>query len=401
LGNVVDLFTKAGIEPDQRLLDALRMQRPRIAVDSIPLLYALQKLNVRGLHLLPHLRAEHPDNADLRPPQEASSDFLTNLNFSGTTTWLLESAAAHVGPTRSLGAAQVLKAIVTHALDNPGYEGRAVTLDHIVAAASGDRHANVKDVPQLQKLLRLANDAVDGVEDYQYILTFDDKGIRFRIVSTLGDYSQATESGLWVPQRALLTHIDSYGFFTKDSIDELEALINNAEAKEQEFQEFFERHPGYLRQWDYREVHPHVYLQRSDMGPLIPDFILTNPEAQRAAIVELKRAGAMVGRVVRHQDNRVRFADAVMEARAQLLQYRDWFDDHRHRDLIKNAMGLEIYRPRMMVIIGRASDFRPGIERARLEDHNRDIELITYDDILRYAKNRRAIIESPPAIHQS
>ena len=300
-----------------------------------------------------------------------------------------------MGSTKSLGSAQLLKAIVTHAVENPGYTGRWVTLDHIIAAAAGDRQRDVNDVPQLKELLRLASNSVDGVEDYQYILSFDDTGIRFRVVSTLGDYAQVKEAGLWVPQRALLTHIDSYGFFTSESIDELESLINDASAREQTFQEFFERHPNFLRQWDYREVHPHVYLQRQEMGPLIPDFILTNPEAQRAAIVELKRAGAMTGRVVRHQDNRVRFADAVMEARAQLLQYRDWFDVPHHRDLIKEAMGLELYRPRMMVIIGRASDFRPGIERARLEDHNRDIEVVTYDDILRYAKQRRAIIDSP------
>ena len=395
MSKIVDIFAAAKVEPDQRLLDALRMQRPSTTVDSIPLLYALQKLNVRGLHLLPNLRGEHSDNAALRPPQESDREHLANLKASSTTTTLLESASRHVGSTRSLGSAQLLKAIVTHAVENPGYTGRWVTLDHIIAAAAGDRQRDVNDVPQLKELLRLASNSVDGVEDYQYILSFDDTGIRFRVVSTLGDYAQVTEAGLWVPQRALLTHIDSYGFFTSESIDELESLINDASAREQTFQEFFERHPNFLRQWDYREVHPHVYLQREEMGPLIPDFILTNPEAQRAAIVELKRAGAMTGRVVRHQDNRVRFADAVMEARAQLLQYRDWFDVPHHRDLIKEAMGLELYRPRMMVIIGRASDFRPGIERARLEDHNRDIEVVTYDDILRYAKQRRAIIDSP------
>ena len=394
MAKVLDILTSAGVEPDQRVLDALRMQDPEHPVDSIPLLYALQKLNARGLHLLPNLWGEHPWNEHLRPPGEASDDHLANLK-AGHVDILLKKAVRHVGPTKSLGSAELLKGIVTHAIENPDFTLRLVTLDHIVAAACGDPRRNVHDVPQLKELFRLANEVVDGVEDYQYILTFDGTGVRFRVVSTLGDYVQPAASGLLFPQRALLTHLDSYGFFTSESIGELESLINDPKAREREFQEFFERHPSFLRQRDYREVHPHVYLQRNDAGPLIPDFILTNTEAQRAAIVELKRAGALRGKLVRHQDNRVRFADAVMEARAQLMQYRDWFDIPQHRDAIKEAVGIEIYRPRMMVIIGRASDFRPGIERARLEDQNREVELVTYDDILRYAKERRATIEMP------
>jgi hypothetical protein len=46
-----------------------------------------------------------------------------------------------------------------------------------------------------------------------------------------------------------------------------------------------------------------------------------------------------------------------------------------------------------MVIIGRASQFQDEIERQKLRDRDKDIEIVTYDDILRYAQQRRVIIE--------
>jgi len=155
----------------------------------------------------------------------------------------------------------------------------------------------------------------------------------------------------------------------------LDALINNVKAKEDDFQRFFERHPHFFRKWDFREVYSHVYLTREDDGPLVPDFILTNVAAQDAAIVDLKLAARLRKPLVRRQPNRVRFADAIMEARAQLLEYRDWFDAPDNRKRLKDRVGMEIYRPRLMTIIGRASEFADGLERQRLRDQLKDIEI--------------------------
>lgn len=248
-----------------------------------------------------------------------------------------------------------------------------------------------KFVP-LRNLLHKLRSEQYGAEDFQYILTLEEERMAFRIISTLDDYVQASDSGLWVPQRVLLTHFGDYGLFTIDEIKELEELINHPRTGEAEFQKFFERHPHFLRRWDHRGIYPHVYLTRERDGPLIPDFILTNREAAEATILELKRA-TLKKKLIRHQDNRRRFADAVMEARAQLLEYQDWFDIPENRMKIKSLVGMEIYRPRLMVIIGRVSEFQDEIERQKLRDRNKDIEIVTYDDILRYAQQRRVIIE--------
>ena len=54
---------------------------------------------------------------------------------------------------------------------------------------------------------------------------------------------------------------------------------------------------------------------------------------------------------------------------------------------------VEIYRPRLAVIIGRSADFRDEFDRQRLSSDNPDVEIVTYDDILAFAKRRRLLIE--------
>jgi hypothetical protein len=61
--------------------------------------------------------------------------------------------------------------------------------------------------------------------------------------------------------------------------------------------------------------------------------------------------------------------------------------------MLKDKVGMEIYNPRLMVVIGRSSEFRDEIERASLRADNPDIEIATYDDILNFAKNRTVFIE--------
>jgi hypothetical protein len=126
-------------------------------------------------------------------------------------------------------------------------------------------------------------------------------------------------------------------------------------------------------------------------GPLVPDFILTDRECQKAAIVELKLPRP---KLIRRQHNRERFADAVMEARTQLLRYRDWFREDSHRTSLKELVGMKIYEPQLIAIIGRASEFVDEFDRQRLRADTSDIEVVTYDDILTYAERRRVMISS-------
>ncbi len=83
-----------------------------------------------------------------------------------------------------------------------------------------------------------------------------------------------------------------------------------------------------------------------------------------------------------------------MEARAQLLTYRRYFEETSNRQKMRELLGMEIYHPHLAVVIGRSTEFVSSLQRQRLISDTADIEIVTYDDILAYAQRRRAIIET-------
>jgi hypothetical protein len=84
-----------------------------------------------------------------------------------------------------------------------------------------------------------------------------------------------------------------------------------------------------------------------------------------------------------------------MEARAQLLEYREWFRTQENRRQLASVIGMEIYEPALTVIIGRASEFRDSLDRQKLKASLPYLELVTYDDIVKFAKRRRLQIDDP------
>ena len=73
------------------------------------------------------------------------------------------------------------------------------------------------------------------------------------------------------------------------SIEELESLINDPQAKEKDFQTFFERNPDFILNDEYKKAHPHIVLMKEDGDSLVPDFVL-EPIDQNALsdLLELK-----------------------------------------------------------------------------------------------------------------
>ncbi len=232
-------------------------------------------------------------------------------------------------------------------------------------------------------------------EDNEFVISLDKSGqIRFRPLGHLGDHALRSQTGLLLPTRALQVFGETYGAYSQDQIAELEDLINDSRSNENHFQLFFERHPHFFRRWDYRAIHPHVYLTREsdNDGPLIPDFLLTNQDAQQAFLLDLKLPSE---RLITRQKNRDRFSAAIMEARAQLTTYRDWFDDKYNREKVKDKLGMSVFRPQLAVIIGRSSEFRDELDRQRLRSAHPDIEVVTYDDILKFCKRRQLEVRNP------
>jgi hypothetical protein len=220
----------------------------------------------------------------------------------------------------------------------------------------------------------------------------DNDQLRVRELSVLADVYQKDDAGRAVNQRALLTHVqDRLSVFTEDDIAELMDLMDNRRAREADFQRFFVAHSRLVAAaFNLQDVHPHVFLDNRDRD-LIPDFILTDPVLQRAAVVELKLPRQLL---IRRQANRDRFASAVMEARAQLLRYREWFRDENNRKALRAKVGMEIYEPKMGVIIGRNAAFLGDVDRQHLSTNTPDVEIVTFDDLVNLAKRRKWIIES-------
>ena len=225
----------------------------------------------------------------------------------------------------------------------------------------------------------------------QFILEADGDLIRVQPFGAFGGFQLSDEpladGSLWIARGNVIQQSVT---FTPDSLAELEHLINS-DAYEAEFQRFFEDHPEYLLALgDYQSVHAQLVLGEDDGGRLIPDFFLEKYDSGMSDICDLKRANV---ELVRKQRNRTRFRDSVQEAVAQLRHYRDYFDDRDARSAFRSRYGLDAFRPRVVVIIGRRHSFESEIQRVTLEGELPEwVTLRTYDDVVDKARQWRRLV---------
>jgi hypothetical protein len=129
----------------------------------------------------------------------------------------------------------------------------------------------------------------------------------------------------------------------------LEELINDRAVREQDLQDFFEENPHLLAGTSYDRVVPHPVLVRDEKGPLIPDFML-EPADGFADVLDLKLPGVQL---VTGRRDRLHQTAHVTEAIAQVREYRAYFDDPAHRQVVRDRYGIQAYRPTVAVVIGR------------------------------------------------
>lgn len=174
-------------------------------------------------------------------------------------------------------------------------------------------------------------------------------------------------------------------YFWQSLIDELEALINKPGVSESQLQSFFERNPNFLCADTYEAAYPHIVLQRQDAGPLIPDFALKPyNESALCDLLELKLPSA---KLVVGPNNRKRLSARLIEACAQLREYRDYFELRRNREAVEEAYGLRFFRPRMVVLIGKRSQYLPHDLR-KAESDLPHLTITTYDDLVERVRSR-------------
>lgn len=81
------------------------------------------------------------------------------------------------------------------------------------------------------------------------------------------------------------------------------------------------------------------------------------------------------------------FRSCVNAAIAQLVDYAKYFDDKANREAFRSRYGLDVYEPRLVVVIGRAHHFLDDVNRRELAQllPNR-ASVWTYDDLVNRAK---------------
>jgi cold shock CspA family protein len=177
--------------------------------------------------------------------------------------------------------------------------------------------------------------------------------------------------------------LEAYGW--RSLIEELEELINSRNVKESQLQGFFERNPEFLCGDAYESAMPHIVLQRPAEGPLVPDFALKPSNAN--ALCDLLELKLPTARLLVGQNNRRRLSSALLEACAQLREYRDYFERDGNRRTVEEAYGLRFFRPKMFVVIGRRGEYLASDLR-KAESDIPHLSITTYDDLVERAKSR-------------
>lgn len=389
----------AGLQLDQQLIQALEVSASKPDIrpedEDFPdsyLTLALYRLNTLLTRMVDldernyNLFHEYKLAPACRPEEVVPGSRLCSV---------LGKAAEYAKPRTVIGVGHFLKAIVALSLDEPAWDYMGASLHNTFSVETllwglgYNAWTNLKEAPEVTRILE-ALGGRDPIQDHQYLLTVENTRLVFRTVSVLDPYIMEVKDET-VTRLGLLTHFnDAYAGFLPSEILELEDLINHPKVKESELQKFLEAHPKIFRMWDYRDVYAQVYLTHEDDGDLIPDFILVDPEIQKSMILDLKLPSKQV---VVGTKNRRRISAPVEEAKSQLLRYKDWFEDRYNRGKLKQQFGMEIYRPHIGVVIGRRSDFENEFERQQIASDNPQMEIVTYDDFLEYAKRRILLIK--------
>lgn len=177
------------------------------------------------------------------------------------------------------------------------------------------------------------------------------------------------------------------GAILESEIQGLEDLVNGPSVKEAKIQSFLEQHPNILRAlgYNYTHIYSQVILQRDDGTSLRPDFILEPVGSEWCDILDIKLPDKPI--VVGRRDRKT-FSAAVQELAAQLREYAAYFEDARLSKRIEELYGIKCYRPRLIGIIGRSPRLANDRQLRRLETQYSDIQVLTFDQLLKIAKHR-------------
>lgn len=170
-----------------------------------------------------------------------------------------------------------------------------------------------------------------------------------------------------------------------EEFEELRGLALDPSTKEADIQHFFELHPKFLLGGRYSGIRPQFVLQHEDGGKLIPDFFLKPIGSEWWDILDLKlpKVPLFVGR-----RGRMRLSAEVRRSIAQMLEYREFFEDYRNREVIA-ASGIQCFRPSLILLIGMDHEGIDPLDVRRVLDRETTVSVKTYRELLAEAAARQ------------
>lgn len=182
------------------------------------------------------------------------------------------------------------------------------------------------------------------------------------------------------------------GFISLDLIRQFEEILNSSKLSESTLQDFLEKHPDFLfligEHDEYKSqvsLLPQILLSYDSREGGRPDFLLRDSRTKFWDILEIKSPDL---NLVKGIPRRRRWSDLVMESKAQLIEYGRYFDDKANRQWVRDKYGIDILSPKLYLLIGRDLAFMNWAEKRKLTISEREIEIMTYDDLLHLAKRR-------------
>jgi hypothetical protein len=170
-----------------------------------------------------------------------------------------------------------------------------------------------------------------------------------------------------------------------NEISAFQKLLNSSATRERHIQSFLETHPNFLHGLSYQNIYPQLVLERENRANLVPDFILEPYDDDWCDILDIKlpKQRLIVGR-----GDRKTLAAGIHEVAAQLREYAAYFEQEKYRKFVQQKYGINVYRPRLIALVGRDLAQMSTPEFRRAVTAYDDLKIMTFDELIRHCQSR-------------
>lgn len=172
-----------------------------------------------------------------------------------------------------------------------------------------------------------------------------------------------------------------------ESIDTLDKMINRDDLSENDLQRFFESNPQFMVGDQYANIVPQAILEPDHRRVNWRLDFMLSPVNQNefAKIVELKMPDAKV--IKREQSGHYNFYSEFNRSINQLKDYGRAFDSESTRQRFRERYGLEIFAPKLQLVIGRRWDVE-NVHTMLLKQKVEDVEIVDWDSLIDKIKTK-------------